>query len=350
MGSTVIEGRQVYDAVNRRRWLSISALLSLTTFFALIDVTTGVANIDITTVISALVSPENVDGMTRTIVWTMRLPVALTAVAVGASLGLAGAVMQTILGNPLASPYTLGVGAGAGFGASLAIVLSGAVLPSIGSLLIPTSAFIFAMVVCMSIYAIGRLGGMSTESMILSGIAMLFLFQALQALLQYYATEGDVQAIVFWTFGNLQKTTWGKFSLIVAVLVAVTPFIMADSWRYTALMLGDEKAESLGISVEPLKVKAFVLISLLSASAVCFVGTIGFIGLAGPHIARILSGDDQRFFLPMSSLCGAMIMALSSVISKSVVPGSVFPIGIITSIIGVPFFFVLIAYRQRSWR
>ena len=325
-------------------------LLSLATFFALIDVTTGVANIDITTVISALIYPENVDGMTRTIVWTMRLPVALTAVAVGGSLGLAGAVMQTILGNPLASPYTLGVGAGAGFGASLAIVLSGAILPSAGSLLIPINAFVFAMVVCMSIYAIGRIGGMSTESMILSGIAMLFLFQALQALLQYYATEGDVQAIVFWTFGNLQKTTWGKLSLIVAVLVAVTPLIMADSWRYTALMLGDEKAESLGISVEPLKVKAFVLISLLSASAVCFVGTIGFIGLAGPHIARMLSGDDQRFFLPMSSLCGAMIMALSSVISKSVIPGSVFPIGIITSIIGVPFFFVLIVYRQRSWR
>lgn len=325
-------------------------LLSLATFFALIDVTTGVANIDITTVISALIYPENVDGMTRTIVWTMRLPVALTAVAVGGSLGLAGAVMQTILGNPLASPYTLGVGAGAGFGASLAIVLSGAILPSAGSLLIPINAFVFAMVVCMSIYAMGRIGGMSTESMILSGIAMLFLFQALQALLQYYATEGDVQAIVFWTFGNLQKTTWGKLSLIVAVLVAVTPLIMADSWRYTALMLGEEKAESLGISVEPLKVKAFVLISLLSASAVCFVGTIGFIGLAGPHIARMLSGDDQRFFLPMSSLCGAMIMALSSVISKSVIPGSVFPIGIITSIIGVPFFFVLIVYRQRSWR
>ncbi len=325
-------------------------LLSLTTFFALIDVTTGVANIDIPTVISALLSPDTVDGMTRTIVWTMRLPVALTAVVVGGSLGLAGAVMQTILGNPLASPYTLGVGAGAGFGASLAIVLSGAVLPSIGSLLIPTSAFIFAMAVCMSIYAMGRIGGMSTESMILSGIAMLFLFQALQALLQYYATEGDVQAIVFWTFGNLQKTTWGKLSLIVAVLVAVTPLIMADSWRYTALMLGDEKAESLGISVERLKIKAFVLISLLSASAVCFVGTIGFIGLAGPHIARMLSGDDQRFFLPMSSLCGAMIMALSSVISKSVMPGSVFPIGIITSIIGVPFFFILIVYRQRSWR
>lgn len=350
MCSTGLEGQRIYRAVNRRRWLSISVLLSLATFFALIDVTTGVANIDITTVISALIYPENVDGMTRTIVWTMRLPVALTAVAVGGSLGLAGAVMQTILGNPLASPYTLGVGAGAGFGASLAIVLSGAILPSAGSLLIPINAFVFAMVVCMSIYAIGRIGGMSTESMILSGIAMLFLFQALQALLQYYATEGDVQAIVFWTFGNLQKTTWGKLSLIVAVLVAVTPLIMADSWRYTALMLGDEKAESLGISVEPLKVKAFVLISLLSASAVCFVGTIGFIGLAGPHIARMLSGDDQRFFLPMSSLCGAMIMALSSVISKSVIPGSVFPIGIITSIIGVPFFFVLIVYRQRSWR
>lgn len=263
---------------------------------------------------------------------------------------MAGAVMQTILGNPLASPYTLGVGAGAGFGASLAIVMDMGMLSFMGNVAVPVNAFFFAMVVCLSIYAMGRFGGMTTETMILSGIAMLFLFQALQASLQYCASEGDVQAIVFWTFGNLHRITWPKLAFVFSVLVLSFPVVMADSWSYTALLLGDDKAESLGISVVRLKMKAFVVVSLLAAASVCFVGTIGFVGLAGPHIGRFFSGDDQRFFFPISALCGALVMSLASLISKSIIPGSVFPIGIVTSIIGVPFFFMLVAYRQRVSR
>ena len=117
---------------------------------------------------------------------------------------------------------------------------------------------------------------------------------------------------------------------------------MKDSWKYTALLMGDEKAESLGIRVNRLKLRAFFLISLLAAVSVCFTGTIGFIGLAGPHIARMLVGEDQRFYIPLSAVCGMAILSIASILSKIIIPGTIFPIGIITSIIGVPFFFALV--------
>lgn len=334
--------RRDYKQLSRRR-LQFIVLFAVLTLAALVrDVMTGAAPLTVREVCLGLFRPDQAAPMVRTILWTLRLPVALTAAAVGATLGLAGAVMQTILCNPLASPYTLGVGAGAAFGASLAIVLDVSLFSLPPEYLVPFNAFFFAMAICLLIYGLGRVKGLSTNTMVLAGIALLFLFQALQALLQYYATEGDLQAIVFWTFGSLQKATWPKLAMISGVFLACFPLLMRDAWKYTALLLGDEKAESLGVRAGPLKLRAFLLISLLAAAAVCFVGTIGFIGLAGPHIARILAGEEQRFYLPLSALCGALILSCASVISKTLVAGSVFPIGIITSLIGVPFFFALI--------
>ena len=251
--------------------------------------------------------------------------------------------MQTILHNPLASPYTLGVGATAGFGASLAIVMGWG---TAGTSLL---SFSFAMLICLLIYWMGRGRDVSSGSMVLSGIALLFLFQALQALLQYDASESQNQSIAFWSFGSLQKTTWAKLALAAAVCAVSIPLILRDSWQYTALRMGDEKAESLGVQVGRLKLKAFFLISLLSAVSVCFTGTIGFIGLAGPHIARALVGEDQRFYIPFSAVCGAALLSAASILSKVIRPGLIFPIGIITSLIGVPFFFLLV-YQSRGGR
>jgi iron complex transport system permease protein len=249
--------------------------------------------------------------------------------------------MQTILHNPLASPYTLGVGTAAGFGASIAIVLG------LGSVMTSALAFVFAMLICLMIYLLGR-SNVNSGSLVLSGIACLFLFQALQALLQYGASEDQNQSIVFWSFGSLQRTDWMKLIITAVVTGVTTPLIFMDSWRYTALTMGDEKAVSLGVNVSGLKIKAFFLISLMAAVSVCFTGSIGFIGLAGPHIARMLVGEDQRFYLPISALCGAAILSAASIISKIIQPGSVFPIGIVTSIIGVPFFFSLVIHVNRG--
>lgn len=339
-GMTDMDGQTIYKTINRRRYVVLFTLVILCAVSFITDVMTGVAMIPVGEMLQAIFQPGSVSQSTSVIIWSMRLPIACMALAVGYSLGMAGSVMQTILNNPLASPYTLGVGAGAAFGASLGILING------GEWLVSLLAFLFSMLICALIYLLGKVRGMSTQNMVLVGIALLFIFQALQALLQYASTESQNQEIVFWSFGSLQKGNWITMAIVAGVGLVCTPFILMDSWKYTALLMGDEKAESLGINVNRLKIKAFFAISLMSAVTVCFTGTIGFIGLAGPHIARMLVGQDQRFYIPVSAGCGALLLSVSSVLSKIIIPGTIFPIGIITSIIGVPFFFILVIRKK----
>lgn len=337
---TKIEARKIYRQLNRKKYMVPGVLAAACVITLMIDVMTGPAMLSAHEVVSCLLRPGEAESTIRVIVLQMRLPIALMALVIGCSLGASGAVMQTILHNPLASPYTLGVGAGAAFGASLAIVMG---LGTVGTSL---NAFIFSMFVCVLIYLLGRSRNFSTNSMVLSGIALLFLFQSLQAFIQYGSSETQNQAIVFWSFGSFQKTTWMKFAVTSIITVVCVPLLLRDSWNYTALLMGDEKAESLGIKVNTVKLRAFLIISLLSAVAVCFTGTIGFIGLAAPHIARICVGEEQRFYIITSSVCGMLLLSIASILSKLIIPGIVYPIGIITSIIGVPFFFVLVLKRK----
>jgi iron complex transport system permease protein len=341
-------GVEFYGLLARRKLALIFILLTLCGVSLVADIATGPASLGFADVLRALFHPEQAARNVQVIVRVMRLPIALMAIVAGANLGLAGAVMQTILGNPLASPYTLGIGSGAAFGASLAIVAGVGVVPVFGEYLVSVNAFFFSMLASMSLYLLGKNRRMSTETMVLSGIALLFIFQALQALLQYGASEGEVQTIVFWSFGSLQKANGPKVACVFAVSSTCLPILLKRSWAFTALLMGEEKASSFGIRVDQLKITSFIAISLLTAVSVCFIGTVGFIGLAGPHIARMLVDEDQRFYLPVSALCGALLLSVASIISKSIVPGIVFPIGIVTSIIGVPFFFALIWRTRRG--
>lgn len=312
-----------------------------------LDIIIGSSSIPLGDVLNALFRPGTADALTKTIAWNLRLPTAMMGLLVGAALGLSGATMQTILNNPLASPYTLGISAGAGVGASIAMLTGLGSLAVFGSFMVPVSAFLFALLACMGIYFISRLKSFTSEIMVLTGIGMVFFFQAVQSFMQYLASPEALQAIVFWTFGSLTKANWTNIPILAVALVVMFCLIYSRSWQLTAMKLGDEKAKVLGVDVEHLRMLMFVFISLLTATAVAFVGSIGFIGIVGPHIARILVGEDQRYYLPMSAVCGAAILTLASVATKVVVPGAVFPIGILTSIIGVPFFFALIIRKKR---
>jgi iron complex transport system permease protein len=281
------------------------------------------------------------DPMLDAIVHTLRLPIALMAAVVGAALGVSGAVMQTVLNNALASSYTLGISAAAGFGAALAI-LAGASLPVPQAWAIPLAAFAFAGLACAMVAAVGRLRGATPELLVLAGIACLFLFQALLSLLQFLASPEALQQIVFWLFGSLQRSTMAKVGIVALVLAAAMPVVLADAWRLTALRLGDERARALGVRVDALRLRCFVVVSLLTGAAVAFVGTIGFVGLVAPHIARMLVGEDQRHLLPASAVFGALLLSSASVVSKVIVPGTVFPIGIVTALLGIPFFVWLV--------
>ena len=339
-----------YRALTARRIVILALMLAALALSVALDMGLGPARYGLGEVLSALIDPAGVSDQLRVVIWDIRMPIALMAVTVGACLSLAGAQMQTILANPLASPFTLGISAAASFGAALALVAGVAVFPLALELMVPINAFLMAMLASLFIYAISTLRGVTVETIVLLGIALVFTFNALLALLQYLASEQALAAVVFWTMGSLTKATWSKVAVTGAVLVVCVPLFARQAWALTALRLGDDKAASFGVNVKRLRLETLMLVSLLAAIPVSFVGTIGFIGLVGPHIARMLLGEDQRFFLPGSLLCGALMLSATSVLSKMIIPGAILPIGVITALVGVPFFFSLIfTNRRRAW-
>ncbi|PXX94840.1 FecCD family ABC transporter permease [Halomonas sp. LBP4] len=346
----VSQGRGFYHALVWRRQLILGALV-LALFLSLcVDLALGPARFGLGEVIAALFTPDAVSQQARVILWEIRMPVALMALAVGASLSVAGAQMQTILSNPLASPFTLGISAGASFGAALALAFGVALIPAAIEYVVPINAFIMAMLTAFAIHALSLKRGVTIETIVLLGIAMVFIFNSLMALIQFFASQQAVAAVVFWTMGSLTKATWPKLWVALGVLAAVLPLLARHGWALTAMRLGDAKAESMGVRPRALRLEVLVLVSLLAAIAVAFVGTIGFIGLVGPHIARLLLGEDQRFFLPGAALCGALILSIGSVLSKIIIPGTIIPIGIITSLVGIPFFlFLVLSHKKASW-
>ncbi|POR52583.1 FecCD family ABC transporter permease [Bosea psychrotolerans] len=345
-----MQARFAYRALTFRRRLILLGLFGLLLASFVVDLMLGPARYSASQVLQALFDPTGVPAALRVVIWDIRLPVALMAVVTGASLAVAGAQMQTILNNPLASPFTLGISAAASFGAALALVFGVGLLPIAADYIVSINAFIVAMGAALLIHLLSQARGVTTETVILLGIALVFTFNALLALLQFFASEQALGAVVFWMMGSLTKASWNKLAITAGVFALSLPFFFHRAWALTTLRLGDDKAASFGINVKRLRLEIMLLVSLLAAVPVSFVGTIGFIGLVGPHIARMVIGEDQRFFVPASALAGAAILSASSVVSKSLIPGLIFPISIVTALIGVPFFFSLImTSRKRSW-
>ncbi len=344
------DGHGLYRALVLRKQLILAGLALALTLSICVDLALGPASYTLDQVVLALLSPGSVPLQVRVVLWEIRLPIALMAVVVGAALSVAGAQMQTILNNPLASPFTLGISAAASFGAALALAFGVALIPAAIEYVVPLNAFVVAMLTALVIHLVSLKRGVTVETIVLLGIALVFTFNALLALVQYLSSEQALAAVIFWTMGSLTKATWPKLIITSLILLATLPIFARRAWALTALRLGEDKAASFGVKVSRLRLETMMMVSLLAAIPVAFVGTIGFIGLVGPHIARMLIGEDQRFFLPASALSGALILSASSVVSKSLLPGTIFPIGIVTSLIGIPFFIWLILSNvRRSW-
>lgn len=343
-----VQGLQRQRHREGRRWRFLAVFLGLIACSLALDVATGPSLLALEDVLRTLVAPAAANPMTRAIVMDMRLPIALMALVVGAALGLGGVQMQTLLDNPLASPYTLGLAAAAGFGAALALVSGGLGLPSL--LAIPIGAFVCCMLAASLLFGLALMRHVGSQTIILAGIALLFLFQSLLSLVQFLASPELNQQIIFWLFGSLMRTTWPMLWITTTVTLVCALLLQRDAWQLTCLRLGEAHARSLGVNVTRLRLKTLVLVALMTATAISFVGIIGFIGLVAPHIARMLVGEDQRFLIPLSALCGALMLSTASVLSKSIVPGALFPIGIVTALIGVPFFIWLILGQRARGR
>lgn len=339
--------RGAYRRASVRRIAAILIISLCLCVLMVLDFTTGPSGMALSDVWRGLLAgPQGEDRMTATILWQLRLPQTLMGCLVGACLGLAGLQMQTILSNPLASPFTLGFSAAAGFGAALAIMF-GALVPLPPYLAVPVAAFAMTLIACSLVYFIARFRGATPEILVLGGIAVLFLFQSAQALLQFLASPEVLQQIVFWLFGSLLRASWTGVTICSLILAACIPFVIRTTWALTALRLGDANARSLGLSVQRLRRETFLIVALLTAAAVCFVGTIGFVGLIAPHAARTLAGDDHRFSLPLAALMGAIILVGASVLGKIISPAAAIPVGIITAVAGVPILFAVISRRGK---
>lgn len=348
--SHILPASTFASAYRRYTLRRIGALLVLTLvlcFFFIVDIASGPSTIALPDIIKGLWSPEHLPLAQQSILWDVRLPFALMALLVGGALGLAGAEMQTALNNPLASPFTLGIAAAASVGASLVVISGWHLVVWNENLALTLGAFACAALATGITVWLSWRHGASTETVVLFGIALMFSFEALLWLLQYLADSNALQQIVFWSMGSMARATWSKIGILSGVLVACIVWAASQVWTMTALRAGEEQASSLGIRVERLRLITLLRVSLLAATALSFVGTIGFVGLVGPHIARLLVGEDHRFYLPAALLAGALMLSGASILSKTLIPGVVLPIGIITALVGVPLFLILIARSRK---
>ena len=267
--------------------------------------------------------------------------------------------MQTVLGNPMASPSTLGVSNAAVFGANLSIIaLSGGFLSTGNNLTSYTAgadpfatsalAFVFAAGSVLVVLALCRLRAFSPNVVVLAGIALGSVWTAATTILQFYATDVGLSAAVIWSFGDLGRATYRADWIMLAVTAAGIAVFAALAWRYNALLSGGDAAGSMGVNVALLRWVSLLLASLITAVCVSFLGMIGFVGIICPHAVKRLVGHDHRWALPAAALCGGALLLAADAVSRSIGSGSALPVGAITSLLGAPFFLTLIFGKKEG--
>lgn len=291
------------------------------------------------------------------IIFNIRLPQALAAVAGGAGLAVAGAAMQSILRNPLGSPFTLGISNAAAFGAALSVMIIGSgVMHSTGAdavtiqnpYLTTSFAFLFCLIATGVILLVAQIKKASPEVMVLTGVTLGALFTAGTMFLQYFADDVQLAAMVFWTFGDVGRASWRELLFISILTAGAFFYFLLNRWNYNALNAGDETARGLGVSVERTRLVGMVVASLVTAVIIAFVGIIGFVGLVCPHITRRLVGDDHRFLIPGSLITGGLLLLGADTVARLILAPQVLPVAILTSFLGAPVFIYLLikGYRR----
>lgn len=306
----------------------------------------GAVNMPVDTIAEILFKGGGTDSQ-RQIILDIRMPRIILGALVGASLAVAGAAMQGVFRNPMASPYVLGISSGAAFGASLAIVLGVSWLS--GAFAIPAMAFIFCFLTLFLVYGISRTKGgyVPVETLLLAGIAVGAFFSALVSLMKYFADE-QLAAIVFWMMGGLWEAKWTHVVVSLPMIILGTATIWMLARDLNTLMVGEEHALHLGLNVNGIRIIILLAASLVTAAAVSVSGIIGFVGLVVPHVVRLLVGPDHRILIPASVLGGAIFMVWTDTLARVIIAPAELPVGIITALLGAPFFIYLIMSRRKQ--
>ena len=284
------------------------------------------------------------DPIVESTLWVVRFPRIVMGLLVGAALAVAGAVMQAIFGNPLAEPGVVGVSSGAALGAATAIVIGAAALGGAG---IAVFAFLGGLLATLLVYGVSRAGGRTeVVTLLLTGIAINAFATAGIAFVLFIADTASREQIVFWQLGSIAGSLWSQVAIIavVAVLGVVVTVLLAH--RYDLLALGERNARHLGVNVERLRLGSIVLVALLTGVAVAFTGIIAFVGLIVPHVIRMIIGPAHRGLILASAAGGGALLVVADLLTRTLVAGAELPIGMLTSLIGGPFFFYLL-WRQR---
>ena len=319
-------------------------MLALTLAAGLVSLAAGSAGLSAREVMLAVL--HRGDMRTETIIWNVRMPKLVTAAADGTALAMSGCVMQNVLRNPQ----------GASFGAAVAIVYFGAgiqvnaggtssALTVTNPALVTLCAFAGGMATTVVILALSRLRGVTPATMVLAGVALSSMFTGGTALIQYFCDDVMVATVVYWTFGSLGRAGWRDIAIIAALSAGALFYFIFNRWNYNAMESGTSTAKSLGVPVDALILCSMAACALISSVAVAFVGCISFIGLIAPHIMRRFLGNDYRFLIPGSALCGAALLIASDIVSRTLISPTVLPIGALTSFLGAPLFLYLIIKR-----
>ncbi len=333
-------------------------LLSILVLLFIYTVSLGPFRLTFREILTGIVSIFSSETMDKSslIVWRIRLPRITAATIAGIGLAVSGLIMQCVLKNPLASPYTLGISHGAAFGAAFAIVFlnAGEIHSSTADAVIvksvyitPISAFTGSLIGVVIILVLAKWRRLAPGAVILSGIAMGSLFIAGTTLIEYFATDMEVASIVFWTFGDIGRASWKQIGVMSIVIFLALVYFMLNRWNYNAMESGDEVAEGLGVSTQSVRLISMVVSSLVVSVVVSFMGIIGFIGLVAPHSARRIIGNDHRFLVPISSIFGGILLLLSDTLARNVISPVILPVGVITSFMGAPLFIYLLARSRR---
>lgn len=344
-----MKSQSAYRGYIRDKMIFILFLGVATVLTALLAISAGSAGLSLKELVTTLLG----DGSKQAsvVVFNIRMPRIVTAIVGGVGLATVGCAMQSLLKNPLASASTLGIAQGAAFGASFAIIVLGAGMQNqtldgitiSNPYLVFVCAFASATTSTLIILGLSYFNKVTPESMVLSGVALSTLFSGATTLLQYFAADVKVAAVVFWTFGDLGRTSWREVIIMTGVVAASLLYFLFNRWNFNALQSGEDTAKGLGVNVKGMRLIGMLICSLTASVIISFVGVINFIGLIAPHLVRRCIGSDHRYLLPSTALMGALLLLLSDTAARLVVAPIILPIGAITSFVGAPLFLYLLS-------
>ncbi|WJZ01795.1 Hemin transport system permease protein HmuU [Corynebacterium freiburgense] len=334
------EAGSIIAARTRRRIALFVCLTFLLFATVMVSIAVGQFNVPLRDIPSILAAGPQSADLTESVVWRIRLPRLVLGLLVGAALGVSGALMQAVFANPLAEPSVIGVTAGAGVGAAVAIVFN---ITLFGASTVPLAAFITAVLTTLIVYQLARHDGkVHVINLILTGIAINAVAGAIISIMVYLAPTTNREQIIFWQMGSLNGAQWKHVSVVLFVVIIGIAISMTLGAQLDILALGDKAAGHIGINVSRLRIIAIGASTLLTAGAVAYAGLIGFVGLIVPHLLRTITGPANKVLLPASALTGAVLIGLADIAARTIIPFADLPIGIFTALVGGPTFFILL--------